>query len=168
MARRDRPSIKNLIRLPKDAILDFLGRGLIGRRDEEEDEPLLELDIGAGLEFDGDQIKLKTGFGIKIDVDGICVDNDEDVPARNTITALTDLNLELDGCWLMVNKKYTVYEIRRNKGGMVKDLVSVGDFYDTDGVCIPVHDGYGGYGTMSLLSVRESSPGKPNFYKKAK
>jgi hypothetical protein len=167
MARRDKPSIRNLIRIPKDAILDFLGRGLVGRRDEEDDEPILELDIGAGLDFDGGKIRLKTGVGIKIDLDSVCLDTDEDLPSRSTITTLSDLTLELDGCWLMVNKKYTVYEIRRTKGGMIKDLVSVGDFFDTDGVCIPIHDGYGGYGQMTLLAMRESTPEKPNFYKQS-
>jgi hypothetical protein len=165
MARRERPFIKNFIELPRDAVFDFLGRGLKGRNDDE--QPKLELDIGAGLEWDGSTVKLKIGKGCKFDDDFLSCDFDEDEELRSTFTTLTDLSLEVDGCWLMINKKYTVYELRRTRHGVLKDIVSVGDSYDTDGVLIPIgHDGYGGYGQLSLLSsTRESTPEMPNFYK---
>jgi hypothetical protein len=162
MARVNRQRIQNILEIPHNSIFELVGRGLKGNNDD--DTPKLEVDVGQGLHYEGDQIQCHNGDGIIFDDDKrICIDREQDHSRTTTFTTLSDITLAVDGCWLMINKKYTVYEVRKARCGLALEISSVGDYFDTDGVCIPQIDGYGG-SSLTLLATRTGTEEKPNFY----
>jgi hypothetical protein len=139
-----RKTITNILEIPLDILLFFIGRGLVVNAKEH--PPLIEVALGDGVTYDNDS--------------RIVVDKEVDEDKCSMYTVVTNSSLSLDGLRLTLSKDYADYKILRNHAGMTIDLVLLNQYSDTDEVILTDHTYFG-----ATHTERKETKTLPKFYK---
>lgn len=134
--------VTNILEVPLNIIVNFIGRGLSVNRSE---LPIkLEANIGNGLTFS--------------QTDQISIDQIIDENKSFEFSECTNSSLSLDGRKLILTKQFANYKICKNKDGVVVDIIYLNSREEKDEV-IFTDIGY----TPSISNPQSNQ--SPTFYK---
>lgn len=183
--------VVNVYEIPRDILVECIGRGLQINREDPDFPCLLEVSVGDGISYkeekgvigvnagdglsidENSRLNVEMGDGLKLIDNKITVDlevvSDENVdPTKTkTLTVQVDSHITFEAGKLMLTKNYQQFNLLKNCYGQMLDIEAGEALVATEEVMIGgVCYGYGyGYGT-AMKSLRESTSEMPNFYKK--
>lgn len=142
----NRKRLTNIFDVPKDILMNFIGRGL--NVDREEILPMIEVSTGKCLLIDEES--------------NVSVDLEADESKESIITVCSDVKLGVDGRKISLTKVYQDFKLVKTKDGIVTDLMLINTRTYVDESILT------DYGYIPCLTIpqRESSDELPNFYKK--
>jgi hypothetical protein len=181
----------NVYEIPRDILVECIGKGLQINRGDPDFPCLLEVAVGDGISYkektghiginagDGlsidetSKLNVNAGDGLKLVDNKLTVDlevvTDETVdPTKTkTLTVQVDSHITFEAGKLTLKKNYQQFHLLKNCYGQMLDIEAGEALTDAEEVMIGgVCYGYGyGYG-VAMKSMRESTREMPNFYKK--